>query len=64
MNYYFFQEKADPFAHLVKGREENGVREAPPDTNRVERAIKIKVKYKLFLQFCFCITILVAFIMF
>ena len=34
----------DPFAHLVKGREENGVREAPPDTDRVERAIKIKVK--------------------
>lgn len=34
----------DPFAHLVKGRQhENGFREAPPDTNRVERAIKMKV---------------------
>lgn len=35
--------KADPFAHLVLGKkEEDGTRIAPPDKNRVERAIKMK----------------------
>merc|ERR1719193_1325865 len=34
--------KTDPFAHLVKGRNENGVKEPPPDSTRVERAIKMK----------------------
>ena len=41
----------DPFAHLVKGRQhENGFREAPPDTNRVERAIKMKVMVVLYVS--------------
>merc|ERR1719193_755635 len=37
------KEKVDPFAHLVLGRKtENGSREAPPDTLRVERAVRMK----------------------
>ena len=37
------KDKVDPFAHLVLGRKaENGAREAPPDTSRVERAIRMK----------------------
>jgi len=37
------KEKTDPFAHLVMGKkDENGVRSAPPDTDRVERAIRMK----------------------
>ena len=37
------KEKTDPFAHLVMGRKmENGAREAPPDTSRVERAVRMK----------------------
>ena len=37
------KEKVDPFKHLVMGKtDENGVRSAPPDTGRVERAIAMK----------------------
>merc|ERR1719233_2784651 len=37
------KEKTDPFKHLVMGKvDENGMRSAPPDTGRVERAIKMK----------------------
>jgi len=37
------KDKVDPFAHLVMGRKtENGSREAPPDTSRVERAVRMK----------------------
>eukprot|EP00092_Neocalanus_flemingeri_P007898 GFUD01008524.1.p1 GENE.GFUD01008524.1~~GFUD01008524.1.p1 ORF type:complete len:1137 (+),score=338.24 GFUD01008524.1:191-3601(+) len=37
------KEKIDPFKHLVMGKtDENGVRSAPPDTGRVERAIAMK----------------------
>merc|ERR1719193_2359005 len=37
------KDKVDPFAHLVLGRkDENGMREAPPDTSRVERAVRMK----------------------
>ena len=37
------KDKASPFAHLAVGKvDENGMRSAPPDTGRVERAIKMK----------------------
>lgn len=37
------KEKVDQFAHLVMGRRtENGTHEAPPDTSRVERAVRMK----------------------
>ena len=37
------KEKSNPFAHLAVGKvDENGMRSAPPDTGRVERAIKMK----------------------
>merc|ERR1719153_1840014 len=37
------KEKTDPFKHLVMGKtDENGIRSAPPDTGRVERAIAMK----------------------
>jgi len=37
------KEKVDPFKHLVLGKtDENGVRSAPPETERVERAIAMK----------------------
>lgn len=37
------KEKNNPFAHLAVGKvDENGMRSAPPDTGRVERAIKMK----------------------
>merc|ERR1712106_1053950 len=37
------KEKVDPFKHLVMGKtDENGIRSAPPDTGRVERAIAMK----------------------
>lgn len=37
------KDKVDPFKHLVMGKtDENGVRSAPPDTGRVERAIAMK----------------------
>ena len=34
----------DPFAHLVLGRKDpiNGMRSVPPDTSRVERAVRMK----------------------
>ena len=37
------KEKTDPFKHLVMGKtDENGIRSAPPDTGRVERAVQMK----------------------
>ena len=37
------KEKTDPFKHLVMGKtDENGIRSAPPDTGRVERAVHMK----------------------
>jgi len=37
------KEKTDPYKHLIMGKtDENGIRSAPPDTGRVERAIKMK----------------------
>merc|ERR1719233_2241032 len=37
------KDKASPFANLAVGKvDENGMRSAPPDTGRVERAIKMK----------------------
>jgi len=37
------KKESNPFAHLVMGKtDENGMRSAPPDTSRVERAIKMK----------------------
>merc|ERR1719309_1916118 len=37
------KEKVDPFAHLVLGRkDENGMRAVPPDTSRIERAVRMK----------------------
>ena len=37
------KEKGDPFKHLVLGKtDENGIRSAPPDTGRVERAVQMK----------------------
>merc|ERR1719391_557340 len=37
------KDKSDPFKHLVMGKtDENGIRSAPPDTGRVERAVQMK----------------------
>ena len=37
------KDKSDPFKHLVMGKtDENGIRTAPPDTGRVERAVQMK----------------------
>merc|ERR1719397_244694 len=37
------KEKADPFKHLVTGKtDENGLRSAPPEAGRVERAVQMK----------------------
>ena len=37
------KEKINPYAHLVVGKtDQNGFRSAPPDSGRVERAIKMK----------------------
>merc|ERR1719204_1147853 len=37
------KDKSDAFKHLVMGKtDENGIRTAPPDTGRVERAVQMK----------------------
>ena len=39
------KEKADPFKHLVTGKtDQNGLRSAPPEAGRVERAVQMKEK--------------------